>query len=315
MKLKSIKINAYYEYETHVIDIISFLEKLKENNIVIFKLNKIDKYTYRFYCSYKYKRKLLELYKDVKLISKKGYLHSIFSFLKYKTTLIALVISIAFYLSISSKIWKIEIVGDTDNLNTFINEQLRVNNIYVGANKLDVNELAKIQNDILYNNYEIIEYLSIKEEGCAIKVSFKKKRKEGEINQFKGSLYASKDGVIKSFDLLSGEKVVSVNDYVKKGDLLVKDIVTTDYNNEVYVGTFGSVYAYTWYYVTINEKISYTDKESVFANCLLAIKEEICKNFTDNEYIYEENVLKFNIDKNILNMKVHFTCVEDIAKE
>ena len=110
------------------------------------------------------------------------------------------------------------------------------------------------------------------------------------------------------------EKEVPV-DQVKKGDLLVKDIVTTDYNNEVYVGTFGSVYAYTWYYVTINEKISDYNKESVFANCLLAIKEEISKNFKDNEYIYEENVLKFNIDKNILNMKVHFTCVEDIAKE
>ena len=31
MKLRSIKINAYYEYEIHVIDIISFLEKFKEN--------------------------------------------------------------------------------------------------------------------------------------------------------------------------------------------------------------------------------------------------------------------------------------------
>jgi hypothetical protein len=111
------------------------------------------------------------------------------------------------------------------------------------------------------------------------------------------------------------EIYVDYNSTVKKGDLLVKDIVTTDYNNEVYVGTFGSVYAYTWYYVTINEKISDYNNESVFANCLLAIKEEISKNFTDNEYIYEENVLKFNIDKNILNMKVHFTCVEDIAKE
>ena len=46
--------------------------------------------------------------------------------------------------------------------------------------------------------------------------------------------------------------MVKVNDYVKKGDLLVKDVVTTDQNEDVYVGTYGSVYAYTWYTVRCN---------------------------------------------------------------
>ena len=96
----------------------------------------------------------------------------------------------------------------------------------------------------------------------------------------------------------------------------VKDIVTTDYNNEVYVGTFGSVYAYTWYYVNVDYKISdESEKETMFANMLLQAKDKISYNFTDDEYIYEENVLQFNISNNIVNMKVHFTCVEDIAKE
>ena len=110
--------------------------------------------------------------------------------------------------------------------------------------------------------------------------------------------------------------IISYNfTFNKKDDLLVKDVVTTDYNQDVYVGTFGSVYAYTWYYVTINEKVNNITNETIFANTMMNIKNEICKNFSDNEYIYEENVLKFKIENNILNMKVHFTCVEDIAKE
>ena len=122
--------------------------------------------------------------------------------------------------------------------------------------------------------------------------------------------------MIKSFDLLSGEKVVDINDYVKKDDLLVKDILTTDYNEEVYIGTYGSVYAYTWYYVTLESKVSSNISHAdLFANSMLMAKNQISKDFNDNEYIYEENVLQFNVKDNNMFLKIHFTCVEDIAKE
>ena len=236
--------------------------------------------------------------------------------LKYKTTIIALIISVCFYASLSNKIWKINVYGDTELLNSFIIEQLNENNIYVGSSKISSEKLSEIQNNILYKNYDLIEYLSLKQDGCIIEANFKKKRETSDKNELKGNLYASKDGVIKSFDLLSGEKVVKVNDYVKKGDLLVKDVLTTDYNEQVYIGTFGSVYAYTWYYITIEHKVyDYESKETILANTLLEMKKTISLNFSDLEYIYEENVLQFNIDNNILKMKVHFTCVEDIAKE
>ena len=309
-------IKSLYLFKVKHYDIIELLNTLNKNDIKIYNLKKVSSDIYTFYSSIVNKKKIISLFLSCEIIKQTGYLAILLSMLKYKTTIIALIISVCFYASLSNKIWKINVYGDTELLNSFIIEQLNENNIYVGSSKISSEKLSEVQNNILYKNYDLIEYLSLKQDGCIIEANFKKKRETSDKNELKGNLYASKDGVIKSFDLLSGEKVVKVNDYVKKGDLLVKDVLTTDYNEQVYIGTFGSVYAYTWYYITIEHKVyDYESKETILANTLLEMKRTISLNFSDLEYIYEENVLQFNIDNNILKMKVHFTCVEDIAKE
>lgn len=309
-------IKPVYLYEIKVFDIASTLNLLKDNNVKIVDLKKIDDYTYSFYCSI-YKDKVIKkLINNVQIVRRDGLLNNIFSLLKYKTTILAMIISIASYIILCNRIWIININGDSNKLFDFIEEKINDEGIKVGNKKINVNTLSEIQNKILYSNYEIIEYLSIKSNGCAIDVTFKKKRQETDKTKFKGNLYASRDGMIKSFDLLSGEKVVDINDYVRKGDLLVKDILTTDYNEEIYIGTYGSVYAYTWYYSTISYPINEFDSdETILANALLDAKHQICMNFSNNEYIYQENVLQFIKQENNVFVKIHFTCVEDIAKE
>ncbi len=309
-------IRPLYLYKVHVFDIVNALNQIKENKIKIYQLKRFDEYTYTFYASIYVKKKLTHIFTNIEILKQTGYASIFLSLLKYKTTLVAMIISVFFYFSLSNKIWKINITGDTPSLENFIKNELSIHNIYVGAKKINTDDLSSIQSQILYDNYDVIEYLSIEEDGSAISVNFKKKRKENDKTEFKGSLYAKRDGVIKSFDILSGEKVVKTNDYVKKGDLLVKDVLTTDYNEEIYIGTYGAVYAYTWYYVTIEQKINSSDSgETIFSNLLLETKHQISLNFTENEYIYEENVLQFKIDKDNVYMKLHFTCVENIAKE
>lgn len=308
-------LRAYYLCSLRVFDLAYTLEKLKSENIKIKKVKKTSEYTYTFLVSIKDFKRLKLLFANVEIIKKVGYAFIFFSMLQYKTTLVAMVLSILFYLSLSSKIWKINIIGDSENLNNFIKNELIANNIYVGAKKLNTNDLSALQNKILYSNYDVIEYLSLEEDGCAINAFFRKKRQESEHLHFKGNLYAKKDGLIKSFDLLSGEKVVKINDYVKKGALLVKDILTTDYQEEIYIGTYGSVYAYTWYYVTIDQKISGYEQnvETLLANLLINIKSKISRNFTEYEAIYEENMLQFKYENERVFLKMHFTCIEDIA--
>lgn len=310
-------IKPVYLYKVKVFDFSTSLNLLKQENIKIYQLKKIEPYTYTFYSSIYHLKKLQKIFMNIEVIKQTGYFSIILSLLKYKTTLLAMILSVFFYFSLANKIWVIQISGDASSLTPLIQEQLTQHQLYIGAKKVDVDTLSKIQNKILYDNFEKIEYLSISSNGSALNVFFKKKRKEITPTEFKGSLYAKRDGVIKSFDLLSGEKVVKINDYVKTGDLLIKDILTTDYNQEIYIGTYGHVYAYTWYYITIDQKNNMLKENdaTIMANLLLNIKADICKNFTESEYIYEENVLQFKVDRNTIYMKLHFTCVEDIAKE
>ena len=311
MKIKAVNI-----YKIKVFDITNTLNTFKENNIKIYKLNKIDEYIYTFEAAIFDKKKITKTLDNYEIIKTSGLLSNMLSLLKYKTTIIALIISILSYVSLSSRIWIVNITGDASSLIPFVEEKLKENNIKAGCKKLDVNTLSDIQNKVLYSSFNTIEYLSIKSSGCAIDVSFRKKRNETQINKLKGNLYAKRDGMIKSFDLLSGEKVVDINDYVKKGDLLVKDVLLTDYNEEVYIGTFGRVFAYTWYYSTIKYPINRFDSdETILANALIEAKHQISLNFSNSEYIYQENVLQFNKDDNNVFIKIHFTCVEDIAKE
>ena len=309
-------IKGLYLYKIRVFDITNFLNQLKELNIKAYKVKKEFEYTYTFYAPLSSKKILLKQYNNIEIVKSVGLLASLYTLLKYKTTIIALIISCLFYYNLTTYIWSINIYSNAPSLNNFINEQLNSNNIYIGAKSLTIDELSSISKKILYNNYDTIEYLSIEKSGCEINVSFKKRRKENEKTHLKTSLYATRDGLIKSFDILSGEKVVSINDYVKKGDLLVKDVVTSDYNKDVYIGTYGSVYAYTWYYCEIKQQILTNESEAeILANSLLVVKSNICKNFTLNEYIYSENVLQLKKESNMMYIKVHFTCVENIAKE
>ena len=126
----------------------------------------------------------------------------------------------------SNKIWKIEISGDSTSLYPLIEETLKQNKITKGISKIDSKNLLMLEEKMLYQLKDEIEWIELRNSGSVLKVKFLKRRTSMEPEQLKGNLYATKNGVILSFDIKSGEKVVKINDYVKKGDLLVKDIVT-----------------------------------------------------------------------------------------
>ena len=184
--------------------------------------------------------------------------------------------------------------------------------------KINSESLLLVEEKILYDLKDQIEWLEMRVNGSTLTVKFLKKRVSNPPILLNQSLYATKDGVIHSFDIKNGEKMVKVNDYVKKGDLLVKDVVTTDQNEDVYVGTYGSVYAYTWYTVdatyTLKDNEAY-DEVDVFSTLLIESRAEVGKEITENESIEKENVIQFKKEGKIITMKVHFTCIEDITKE
>jgi hypothetical protein len=153
--------------------------------------------------------------------------------------------------------------------------------------------------------------LNLIKTGAKINVNYKKRRKAFVVEDKKGSLYATKDGVVASFYLLSGVKQVKVYDYVKKGDLLVSDILLNTKDENVFIGTRGKVFAYTFYYVEVDTNLD-LDYPSKQAYLLDVARKKVSVNLnSEEEYIQSENILVNNLEKGY--MKIYYVLYEDIT--
>lgn len=310
--------HSLIQYEVAIFDLQKALKRLQESKVVIYHLRKIAEFQYTFYASPYTKHRILQIFPSAKIKKEVGLYHTLISLIHHKTTLIALVASIVLFFLFAGKIWKVEVSGDSSQLYPVVYEKLKQNKIQKGMNKIENGKLLLLEEKLLYELNDKIEWLEIRNQGSTLTVKFLKRRMSQEPEKLKGNLYATKDGIIHSFHIKNGEKVVKVNDYVRKGDLLVKDIVTTDQNEDIYIGTLGCVYAYTWYnvdtYITLSDDTAY-DETQIFVNLLFKAKELVSKNLSENESIEKESVLLFKKNGKIVSMKVHFTCIEDITKE
>ena len=90
-------IKGLYLYKIRVFDITNFLNQLKELNIKAYNVKKVFEYTYTFYAPLSSKKILLKQYNNIEIVKSVGLFASLFNLLKYKTTIIALIISCLFY--------------------------------------------------------------------------------------------------------------------------------------------------------------------------------------------------------------------------
>ena len=126
-------------------------------------------------------------------------------------------------------------------------------------------------------------------------------------------MYATKDGLVRSFSVQSGVKQVKENDYVRKGDLLVSDVVETSDGNLINVGTLGSVFANTFYIIDVKIEHDCEDEAVVFSKMLDKAKLKISGQLSKEEKIEIERVLNYSINDKEGRMKVYYMLLEDIT--
>jgi len=276
----------------------------------------IQGFSVKFSSYSKNKKTIINAFPNAKLISSYG------RFLRFKKyfltfpTLISLIVSLLFFSLLSSKIFKINISGDYPSFELTINEALMQHGLIKYSTFPSSNKLIEIENDILETHYDYIEFLEIRRSGVVLNIRYTKRRKGIEQPLPLNSMYATKDGIIKSIYVKKGLVEVSPNQYVKKGDLLVNDTIIDNHNKEVFIGCEGKIYAYTWYFYTLTyENINKLSKDEVFVYLLDLAKGKVGKNIDgEDEYIEKENVLQFSENASTITLKIHFTLVEDITR-
>lgn len=298
---------GYDLYEVVSDDIISLLNAFKKDHLIVFQLTKIDDNTYRFYLPI-YQRFLARKY-NMQIIKSIGILYYLVVLFCKKINIIG-VISFALTLLICSRfIFKVEITGNSPSNTKLVEEVLKENNINAGDLKKSYQELNEIYDDLKASFKGKIDYLNIYQEGGVLFVKYTNSVGAKEVENNFQNIYASKDGVIQSIDVSSGNIVVQVNQFVKKGDLLVSNTITsTDGENKI-IATKGKVMAYT--YVTYQGEIDAKkmDEGEAFSYLLYTIRAKL----GSIDKIDREKVLSYDIIDNKRVLKMQYVLIEDIA--
>ena len=179
-----------------------------------------------------------------------------------KYMLISLFISFLVLYLLTNTIFKININTNDEKLYNLINNSLKENNISIYKRKKSFKELKKIKNKILKNNEDSLEWIEIKEKGCIynVELTARVKNKENNSDNNPKDIVASKDGLIKYITSSSGVKLKDVNDYVKKGEVLITgNIIKGEDTLITQVRAKGKVYAEVWYTVNITIPFNYVE--------------------------------------------------------
>lgn len=179
-----------------------------------------------------------------------------------KYMLASLFISFLVLLLLTNTIFKININTNDEKLYNLISDSLKKNNISLYKRKKSFTELKRIKDKILKENEDNLEWIEIKEKGCVynIEVTARVKNKDNISDSTPKDIVASKDGLIKYIASSSGVKLKDVNDYVKKGDVLITgNIIKGEDTLITQVEAKGKVYAEVWYTVNITVPFNYVE--------------------------------------------------------
>lgn len=308
-----------------------FINKCIINKIYLSNINYLnkDKLTCNINILEYKKIKKLNYYSKIKIINYTG-------IYKYKELiknnifkLIIVILSFILMDILTSYIVDIDIIHSSKSIRNLIAKELENNNIKKYSLSYSFDELEKIRKNILNNNKDKLEWISITKEGMKYIIRCEE-RKIKDITEEKGyrNIIASKDAYITKIISTKGENLVRSGEYVKKGDILISGEIKL--YDEVKGDTLatGSVYGNVWYNVSleipkeenrkeytgkerynlnINNKIFLKNKYKYFSQDnireikILGLKIKIYK---EKEYIYRKYILSDEEIDNIVNNKI-----------
>jgi len=126
--------------------------------------------------------------------------------------------------------------------------------------KKSYNELEEIEDKILEDNKDKLEWLEIIESGTKYIVRLEERilNNKEENNNYQ-NIVASKSAIITDIIAYNGEKIKAINDYVTKGDIIISGNLLKPDNTSIYTNAKGVVFGEVWY--TIDVEYPYIYKE------------------------------------------------------
>lgn len=315
-------------------NINNFLKRLINNNINIEKVIPISHKEIDLIINYQDLDKVLKLKTiyNIKIVRYYGKLRIIKRIKKDIFILSSLLISLLLIYTLSNVIFKVEVIHSNKNIIKLVTKELEDNGIKKYKFVKNYQEIEKIKNKILEENKDTLEWLEIIREGTKYTIRVEEriinnKPKDNKIY----NIVASKNAVIKNIYAESGEKIRSINTYVKKGDIIISSDITLPNNEKISKTASGKVQGEVWYNINIEypyqyHEIKYTgNKKKVLVLNLLNKRISFFdfhkyKTFNRNiKYIFNNNITPISLiyedeyETNIINKVYDYNTVREKA--
>ena len=281
-----------------------FIKKLNNNKIEILSLkykskDEVDIIIYKK--DYSKLLKIKSIYEITEL--------EIFGLIKIKKNLklskhIIIITFICFliFLMFTNVIFKVEVIHSNKDIRDLLLKELDREGIKKYTFKKTYKEIENIKEKILNKYPNDIEWLEIEENGTkyTVRVEDREIIKKEEDNNPR-NIVAAKDGVLKKVIAESGDIVQDMNDYVKKGDLIINGDLIFNEKVKGRVKAKGKVYAEVWYvtkteYPFIKKEEKETGKvKEVYAIKFLNHTLELALNKFKNKNIKEKEIIKHDL--------------------
>ncbi len=278
-----------------------FIKKLRNNNIDILSLKYKDQNQANIIIYKKDYEKVLKI-KSIYEVTELD----VFGLVKIKRKIklskhLIIIITLAFltFLFLTHLIFNIEVIHSNKDIRNLLLNELEKEGIKKYTFKKSYNELSKIKEKILNKYQDKIEWLEIEESGTKYTVRVEERTIiKKEENNTPRNIVAAKDGVLKKVIAEKGDIVKDMNDYVKKGDLIVNGELIFNEKVTGKVRASGKVYAEVWYVtkteypMTIFKEIPTGKTKNTYALKFLNNTFELSLNKFKHKKIKEKDILK-----------------------
>ena len=233
----------------------------------------------------------------------------VFGFIKIKRKLkiskhliIITIVAFIIFLITTHVIFNVEVIHSNKDLRNLLLTELEKSGVKKYSFKKSYNEINKIKEEILNKYPDKIEWLEIEESGTKYTVRVEERTiVKKEENNTPRNIIAKKDGVLKKVIAEKGDIVKDMNDYVKKGDLIVNGELIFNEKVKGKVKAEGKAFAEVWYvtkteYPIFTQSATETGKtKNVYAIKFLNHTFELTLNKFKTKKVEEKEIIKHNL--------------------
>lgn len=230
-----------------------FIKKCIDNNINLYNISyKKDKIIVLIDVKDYLKIKRLNYYSKIRVVKYDGLLN-IKKIIKDNMFYISVIfLSFIWMNLLTNYIVDIKIIHSNNGIRRLLKEELDKNNIKKFSLAYSFEELDNITKNILADNKNNLEWVSIKKDGMKYIVRAEERIIKSEVVSDKPrDIIASKDAYITKVISSKGNVLVRQGEYVKKGTVLISGKITLYEDVKGVTSASGSVYGNVWYECTV----------------------------------------------------------------